>query len=89
MIMCVTYYLQTYSTTSIATSSTHICFIAIAVNGEWSSWSTWSSCSVTCGDGQRTRQRSCDNPSPSGGGSDCSGNNTHRENCNIANCPGT
>ena len=61
---------------------------SIAVNGGWGSWSSWSSCSVTCGGGQRTRQRSCNNPAPSGGGSECSGRNSRQQTCNTADCPG-
>ena len=28
---------------------------------EFSSWDEWSSCSRTCGNGDRTRNRKCDN----------------------------
>ena len=61
---------------------------SIAVNGGWGSWSSWSSCSVTCGGGQRTRQRFCNNPAPSEGGSDCVGSNSQQGSCTIAGCPG-
>ncbi len=28
----------------------------------WTSWGQWSVCSLTCGSGQRTRTRACENP---------------------------
>ena len=62
-------------------------YLLILVDGGWGSWTTWSSCSVTCGGGQRSRQRSCNNPAPSGGGSDCSGSSSQQEDCNSVNCP--
>jgi len=59
------------------------------VDGQWGTFGSWSSCSVTCGGGGvRTRERSCDSPSPSGGGADCIGNSTNQEDCNTDNCPG-
>ena len=58
------------------------------MNGGWGSWSSWSSCSATCGGGQRTRQRLCNNPVPSGGGSNCVGSSSDQQTCNTANCPG-
>ncbi|KAK7454681.1 hypothetical protein BaRGS_00039564, partial [Batillaria attramentaria] len=41
------------------------------VDGGWSCWTDWGPCSVTCGEGTRTRTRTCDNPPPSNGGADC------------------
>ena len=29
------------------------------INAVWSAWSSWSSCSASCGEGQRTRYRTC------------------------------
>ena len=62
--------------------------LSVPVNGGWGSWSTWSSCSVTCGDGHRTRQRLCDNPTPSAGGSNCSDSNNEQQTCSaLMDCP--
>ena len=43
------------------------------VNGGWSTWSSWSTCSVTaCGQtGTQTSIRTCTNPSPANGGTEC------------------
>ncbi|XP_052788863.1 sushi, von Willebrand factor type A, EGF and pentraxin domain-containing protein 1-like [Mya arenaria] len=47
----------------------------LVVNGSWSAWGDWGECSVTCGSGQRSRYRQCDNPVPANGGFDCVGEN--------------
>ena len=44
----------------------------------WSSWSPWSSCSVTCGEGRRTRGRDC---SPLTRGQTCEGEDSQEERC--------
>jgi hypothetical protein len=49
-------------------------YFIVKVNGGWTSWSSWGECLVTSsGGGEQTRHRSCNNPSPSNGGSYCSG----------------
>ncbi|XP_021376110.1 coadhesin-like [Mizuhopecten yessoensis] len=58
-----------------------------SVNGNWSVWMAWSSCSASCGNGTRTRNRTCDNPVPAFGGEECYGINTDSEECMIINCP--
>lgn len=53
-----------------------------AVNGGWAHWSVWGECLVTSsGRGQRTRQRSCSNPSPYNGGAYCSGSRHNTKTC--------
>ena len=46
-------------------------FLLLLVDGNYSEWSEYSSCSVTCGEGTRHRQRACNNPAPSSGGKSC------------------
>ena len=57
------------------------------VDGQWSEWNAWSACTKTCGGGKATRTRMCNNPSPSGGGSDCAGGSKQTKNCNSKTCP--
>merc|ERR1712227_998219 len=60
------------------------------VNGQWGSWGSYSSCSKTCGSsGTKTRSRSCNNPPPSGGGSDCYGDSQQSTYCYEGSCSGT
>jgi cysteine-rich repeat protein len=51
------------------------------INGGWSEWGV---CSVTCGGG--TQSRTCTNPAPANGGTDCTGEAT--QSCNTNSCPG-
>lgn len=48
-----------------------------STNGGWSAWSGWSACS----NGQQTRTRTCTNPAPACGGSNCSGSNLETQSC--------
>ena len=62
------------------------------VNGNWTSWSPWSSCTVSCDGGittkNRTRTRSCTNPTPESGGQPCSGSSNETESCDSdIKCP--
>ncbi|KAF0886776.1 PROP protein, partial [Crocuta crocuta] len=55
--------------------------------GGWSNWGPWMPCSVTCSKGTRTRQRTCDNPSPKCGGQ-CPGKPQESEPCDTQQvCP--
>ena len=60
----------------------------VIVNGNWGQWDSWSGCSVSCGEGTRTRNRTCNNPAPLNGGDPCSGDNEETGNCNDGPCPG-
>lgn len=53
------------------------------VDGQWGVWSE-SPCSVSCGTGNITRTRYCNNPAPSNGGNECSGMNTEVIQCNTS-----
>ena len=50
------------------------------VNGGWSSFGEWSDCSSEC-DGTQSRSRDCNNPTPSCGGSQCSGDSSETQSC--------
>ncbi len=49
------------------------------LNGGWSGWSNWSACVS----GQRTRTRTCTNPTPACGGASCQGSSVETENCGV------
>uniref|UniRef100_A0A3Q3F4P0 SCO-spondin n=1 Tax=Labrus bergylta TaxID=56723 RepID=A0A3Q3F4P0_9LABR len=50
----------------------------------WSSWSSWASCSVSCGQGQRTRYRS---QIPESEGTDCQFEEVQHKSCDPGLCP--
>ena len=58
------------------------------VNGGWSAWGAFEACSKTCGGGEKTQRRMCNNPAPAYGGSYCPGENVNTVPCNTQNCPG-
>ena len=43
----------------------------ISVAGGYTEWSQWTTCSESCGNGKKTRRRTCTNPPPSNGGQNC------------------
>ena len=62
--------------------------IPCMVHGGWSYWSEWGKCSVSCGFGQRSRFRTCTNPSPLYGGMFCKGPPQEMKECkNKIHCP--
>lgn len=53
------------------------------INGGWSKWSEWTVCSASCGNhGFATKVRRCNSPTPSNGGSYCSGRSRMTQPCN-------
>ena len=61
------------------------------VDGLWGQWDAWGGCSETCGGGEQTRTRACDDPAPANGGADCSTeeySDTNTTSCNEDACPG-
>ena len=62
------------------------------VDGVWADWPEWglSDCSVTCGGGDQSRTRLCNNPPPQHGGADCTADgttDTETQACNDNPCP--
>ncbi|ROL43461.1 Hemicentin-1, partial [Anabarilius grahami] len=57
------------------------------VDGNWSEWSSWEECSRTCGQGNRTRVRTCSNPPAQHGGRACEGKAVEAIMCSIRPCP--
>ena len=60
----------------------------IVVDGQWGGWTAWTTCSKTCGGGEKTHERECNDPEPDHGGADCSGNGQETDPCNQEQCPG-
>ena len=61
--------------------------LLFAVDGAWGAWGQWGTCSVTCGGGQWSRTRICDNPTPANGGKTCPGSSGDFADCNTDACP--
>ncbi|XP_029988074.1 hemicentin-1 [Sphaeramia orbicularis] len=57
------------------------------VDGNWSEWSLWEECSRTCGQGNRTRVRTCSNPPAQHGGRPCEGRAVEVIMCSVRPCP--
>lgn len=58
------------------------------VNVGWSSWESWKACTITCGNGQQSRRRYCDNPVPENNGVYCLGQGFDYNSCTLPACPG-
>ena len=72
-------------------------YLILLVNGTWGEWSTYGECSKTCGVGEQTKSRLCNNPEASYGGLQClkshgngnrGTNETLSRRCNTQACPG-
>jgi len=61
-------------------------FVITAIDGGESAFGPWSKCSVSCGGGERTRERACVSPLPNDPGHGCN-DLTEVENCNTQECP--
>ncbi|XP_048748271.1 coadhesin-like [Ostrea edulis] len=71
-----------------ANNSTQDCNTQVCIiDGAWGAWGLWGTCSVTCGGGQRSRTRICDNPTPANGGKNCPGSSGDYGDCNTDACP--
>ncbi|XP_052261325.1 integumentary mucin A.1-like [Dreissena polymorpha] len=57
------------------------------VNGAWSEWGGYSACTVTCGNGRKSKQRFCNSPAPSNGGEPCFGQALEMTACTEKECP--
>ncbi|XP_052284771.1 SCO-spondin-like isoform X2 [Dreissena polymorpha] len=58
-----------------------------AVDGNWSEWTSWSTCSVTCGNGDQSRNRTCLFEQGKPRGHDCVGHGLQNGSCTRGNCP--
>ncbi|XP_052285147.1 SCO-spondin-like isoform X5 [Dreissena polymorpha] len=57
------------------------------VDGYWSEWASWSTCSVTCGHGDRSRNRTCLFEQGKPRGHDCVGQGLQTGSCTESVCP--
>ncbi|CAC5378585.1 HMCN [Mytilus coruscus] len=56
------------------------------VDEGWSSWDSWGACNGTCGTGQQSRRRYCNNPAPANGGAYCQGEDYDNNSCTLFAC---
>ena len=58
----------------------------VAIDGQWGEWSNFTECRPSCGEGNQTRERSCNNPPPANNGSSCNGSDTEMRICHSGDC---
>ncbi|XP_052812379.1 thrombospondin-2-like [Mya arenaria] len=63
------------------------CGLCNLVDGNWADWSSWGQCDVTCENGTQLRTRTCTNPEPKNGGTDCVGSENEKKVCVRELCP--
>ncbi|XP_063401136.1 netrin receptor UNC5A-like [Mytilus trossulus] len=56
------------------------------VDTGWSSWDSWGVCNVTCGTGQQSRRRYCNNSNSTMGGAYCQGEEYDFNSCVLSSC---
>lgn len=59
-----------------------------SVDGGWSIWDSWETCNGTCGRGEQSRRRYCNNPLPQHGGLLCGGDEYVNRSCTLSYCAG-
>eukprot|EP00795_Rhopilema_esculentum_P014505 gene14505-5565_t len=57
------------------------------VDGKYGPWKNFGACTKSCGGGNQTRTRPCNNPAPSHGGKECEGPASESRPCNVESCP--
>ncbi|XP_065673113.1 torsin-1A-like [Hydra vulgaris] len=68
-------------------TKTESCYLkSCPVNGGFSEWSSWGECSVTCGDGTKSKYRACTSPVPANNGESCKGETLVTKSCNLRKC---
>ena len=63
-------------------------FFQISVHCQWGKWGHFTSCSKTCGEGRKSRNRAVYQEAMHGG-DECLGNSTDIQTCKERKCPGT
>ncbi|XP_022785409.1 A disintegrin and metalloproteinase with thrombospondin motifs adt-1-like [Stylophora pistillata] len=54
----------------------------VSVDGNWGEWGEWSTCTKTCKQGEQSRSRKCNLPTPQYGGRKCDGEGKESQVCN-------
>ena len=63
-------------------------YLSLSADGSYTDFGKWSECSAFCGEGNRTRTRTCTKPAPAHGGADCVGDPSEHLSCKEVNCSG-